>query len=123
MLIDRTSELECFEAWIENDVGEPLREYKPKYHTDQHAAAAYVKSSKDEKFRVCIRVDDTDRALCCDLTIDGQCVASYFMGKWNDDRIDRRIVFQDLDGGPREIIPLRFGQTELDGASPAKWGR
>ena len=120
MLIIQSREREHFEAWIENDVGEPLREHKPNYHTDRDAAAAYVKSSKDEKFRVCIKVDDTDRALCCDLTIDGQCVASSFMGKWNCYKIDRKIVFEDLDGGPGQIIPLRFGQTEVHGASPSK---
>ena len=109
---------EIFEAWIENESKKPLEEYKQNYLLGKDTVEAYINSVKDQKFRVCVKVDSTPRALCCDLTIDGQCVSSYFMGKWNSLRVDKGIAFEDLDGGPGEIIPLRFGQTQVRGITP-----
>ena len=113
--VDRS---EIFEAWIENEFKEPLEEYKQNYLLGKDTVAAYINSVKDQRFRVCVKVDETTQALCCDLTIDGQCVSSYFMGKWNSLRMDKGITFEDLDGGPGEIIPLRFGQTQVSGITP-----
>ena len=106
---------EEFQAWIEDvDEKQAMTEHKCKEFND--VVSCYIKSTNDKRFRVCVKVDDTDRPLCCDLSIDGQCVSSYFMGKWSSDRIDKGICFEDIDGGPGEIIPLRFGQTQTSGA-------
>lgn len=106
---------ERFQVWIEDDSKTPLQEYRKDFLGKKDTVTAYIKSVMDQRFRVCVLVDDTEQALCCDLTIDGQCVSSYFMGKWNSKRVDRGITFEDIGGGPGEIIPLRFGQTVVDG--------
>src|SRR5579859_258312 len=107
---------ETFYAWIEDGNKTPLKVYNTDRLTRKDSIAGYICSFKDGKFRVCVKVDDTEKALCCDLTIDGQCVSSYFMGKWNPGRIDKGITFEDIDGGPDQIIPLSFGQTQVSGA-------
>ena len=106
---------ECFQVWIEDESKTPLQEYRKDFLVKKATVTAYIKSTMDQRFRVCVVVDDTEQALCCDLTIDGQCVSSYFLGKWNSQRVDKGITFEDIDGGPDEIIPLRFGQTVVDG--------
>lgn len=106
---------ETFHAWIEDGKKNPLAVFNKDHLVRKDRLTAYLCSNKDQKFRVCVKVDETERAMCCDLTIDGQCVSSYFMGKWNSHRSDKGITFEDIDGGPGQIIPLRFGQTDVSG--------
>jgi hypothetical protein len=118
---DRMGE-EIFEAWIEDESKKRLKEYKTDFLGNKNTVTTYVKSVMDQKFRVCVRIVESERhpilrALCCDLTIDGQCVSSYFLGKWNSHRVDTGITFEDVDGGPGEVIPLRFGQTVINGTT------
>src|ERR1700724_4367909 len=98
---DRMGE-EIFEAWIEDESKKRLKEYKTDFLGNKNTVTTYVKSVMDQKFRVCVRIVELERhpilrALCCDLTIDGQCVSSYFLGKWNSHRVDTGITFEDVD--------------------------
>jgi hypothetical protein len=105
---------EIFQAWVEDyGTATPLSHYKKKVKAD--VASCYIKSVHDKRFRICVNVDDTSQSLCCDLSIDGQCVSSYFMGKWTDNRLDTELAFETIDGGPGQAIPLKFGKTQTSG--------
>jgi hypothetical protein len=110
----KNGNVEIFEAWIEEyGTDSPFTLYKGKVRTD--VASCYIKSVNEKRFRLCVGVDDTSQSLCCDLSIDGQCVNSYFMGKWGENRLDKDLAFEDIDAGPGEVIPLRFGKTKASG--------
>jgi hypothetical protein len=37
------------------------------------------------------------------------------MGKWSANRLDTDLTFEDIDAGPGEVIPLKFGKTKTSG--------
>lgn len=111
---------ETFTAWIEDaKTGKPLPVYKVEKNGNE--VTCYVPSENQMRFRVKVKVDNSDKCLAFVMSIDGQSVHSKVFGKDPDYPYTSTATIARLDGGPGKHIPLRFGITQLSGLIHPSW--
>lgn len=106
---------EKFRVWVEDVVtSTPLKEYSRK--ACNGFVQCYIASENERLFSVHVDLNDTTECLSCELYIDGQWVRSSFFGK-TDIMQDtyRSFTIAEIDGGPGQSIPLRFGRAQTSG--------
>jgi len=115
------SSSEKFGVWIEDvDSGDEIKEYDLRY-ISKELVSCYVVSKNEQRFRVCAKVDKTERTWAMDVYIDGQWVRGSLFGMWDRSgtwRTDKFARVAEIDAGEGQIIPLRFGKTQTAGIHP-----
>lgn len=109
-----------FHAWIEDyQSRKPLVQVGDK--TKDNTATCFVKSVDNKRFNICVSVHNTTQAFACDIYIDGRCVGASLLRDCSYGHDSRLIRFGQIDAGPGQVIPLRFGRTKTCGKELCKF--
>lgn len=111
---------DLFGVWIEDAVTKTrFQEYQVK--CDGDVASCYIKSQKDQTFRIHFRIKDINvsQAYGVDIFYDGKLVKSPILGKV----VDRRyldISVKNIDCAGNHVIPFCFGETQTHSVCGAR---